>query len=124
MSLRVAVAGLLFGLVACGVGAAAEYKDPQGFRVTYPDGWTKITKEDLANEDALPKEFREWIQESKIDLTRISVVVVRDGEEGEAFRESLNVVVIADELPLDSRTIGQVGDLIKVQLEKTARRSK
>ncbi|MGC3965920.1 MAG: hypothetical protein QM775_00670 [Pirellulales bacterium] len=57
-----------------------EHVDSQGFRFTYPAGWTAVTEEVRQNIGNIPASVRNWMADNKVDLSRVSVVVLRDGQ--------------------------------------------
>ncbi|MBL9082486.1 MAG: hypothetical protein JNK76_11800 [Planctomycetales bacterium] len=95
------------------VVAAGEHVDPSGYRFTYPDGWTAITKDIKHSHGALPKEVSDWIEDNKVDLSKLSVVVIRNGEE--EFLENMNVVVEKQQMPLDEKMLQELVSLLPQQ---------
>lgn len=93
---------------------AGDYSDPTGFSFKYPDGWVIITKPGMdVDKNALPPEISNWIKKNNIDLTKISVYLIRDGEE--EFLENLDVVVNHQELPVNDASLKQLQDMLAQQ---------
>ncbi len=112
---RLCLGGII--LVAFASAASAgNYADPSGFSLTYPEGWFAITQNQMGDvKDALPQELKNWVTNNKIDLTRVAVVVLRDGEE--EFLESVNVVVEMQQLPMNDRSLKQLTNMITQKLQ-------
>ncbi len=81
---------------------AREYNDPSGFSFTYPEGWVPLNKMNLAA-DKLPPELNAWIARNNVNLDQINVSLVRQGRAD--FLESLNVVVIPQELSISEKSL-------------------
>jgi hypothetical protein len=79
---------------------AVEHKDTSGFSLSAPNDWTLISK---INQQNLPADTRQWLSKNRIDLNRLSVVLLRPGT-GD-FIENMNVVVENQAMPIDSNTI-------------------
>lgn len=101
---------VLVGLIFVGgVGAArgGEYADPSGFSITYPDGWVVVNRAAMSGaQQALPPEMRDWVAKNKLDLSKVAVMVVRNGQED--FLENLNVVVNNQQIPTDDNAVKQL----------------
>src|SRR5262245_24212297 len=99
---RVCIVGLV---LTSWVGSAqgGQHTDPSGYAFKYPDGWFLIAnlREGLRNAP-LPPEIKNWIARNKVDMSQVSALLVRQGDE--AFLENLNVVVNPGEMPLTSST--------------------
>jgi hypothetical protein len=108
---------LLVGLIVLAGGEfarGASYSDPSGYSFTHPDDWIAIKGNSLGNVDEnLPPETKDWIAKNNVDLSRISMVLLRKGE-GE-FLENLNVVVENQQIPLDANSVKQLTDAITQQ---------
>jgi hypothetical protein len=108
---------LLIGLilVACGQSAfGGSYADPSGFSFTYPDGWVPVTRAAMGDiNQVVPRELKDWISRNKVDLNRVAVTLVRDGRD--EFLENLNVVVDAQQIPVDDKTVKKLTDMISQQ---------
>jgi hypothetical protein len=80
--------------------SAGDYSDPSGFSFHYPDGWILLNKQSLAEGlKSLPPEISEWVGKNKIDLGKMNVMLLRDGDA--EYLENLNVVVHPQEMPMN-----------------------
>jgi hypothetical protein len=103
VSWRLALVGLT--LFAGGETAYADnYADPSGFSFDYPAGWTPITRAFSENATRImPETMRTWLANNKVDLSRIAVVLVRNG--GDDFLENMNVIVDSQQIPVNEQTM-------------------
>lgn len=93
---------------------AGEYSSPEGYSFTYPDGWTAASKHDVdMNSASLPKEFKNWVAKTNVDLNQLSVVLVHIGHE--QFAENLNVVVVPQELPMNENSVTELTGVLEQQ---------
>jgi hypothetical protein len=108
---------LLVGLILLAWEQSAfggSYADPSGFSFTYPDGWVAVTRAGMgAVNQAVPREVKSWLSRNKVDLSRVAVVLIRDGRD--EFLENLNVVVEGQQLPVDDKTVKKLTDTIAQQ---------
>jgi hypothetical protein len=86
--------------------SAIPFKSPKGYAINPPEGWTVVsaymTKEQLAE---LPEKVRAQFRPEKIDVLFMDQSVQKVGS---AFGDNLNIVVIADKLPLDDKTLAEL----------------
>jgi hypothetical protein len=108
IDLAIAILALMNG----GLASAGEYHDPSGFSFTYPDGWTVFRYGDKANEfEGVPPEVARWIKKNNMDLRKIAVTLVRNGDP--EFSENFNVAVMPEQLPFDDKTVKSVAEMPK-----------
>jgi hypothetical protein len=112
MALEKPLIGILISLAFVTAAVGGEYNDPSGFSITYPDGWFSVAKFN-AQVGKLPQELRNWIAKNNIDLDKISVVVVRSGQDD--FLENANVVVTPQEIPINDQSLKELVNGIKQQ---------
>jgi hypothetical protein len=98
---RLQFACMSLAIVICaGSTAAGEYRDPAGFSFRYPDGWTTVTSRQVEADGKLTApEVKAWLNKNRVDLKKISVVLIHEGE-GEV-NANLNVVVNQGQLRVD-----------------------
>jgi PsbP len=130
---------IAFGAILAFVSAAAgadgtAYVDPSGFSFSYPRGWVAVAKPNLSlKESDLPLGIQSWIKKNNVDLSRVSVTLIRNGQG--AFLENLNVVVdqqqipttaatvkkLLQELPKQYQSMGLTVENLRVRLEKVGK---
>lgn len=107
------LAALALG-ICVGSTAAGEYRDPAGFSFTYPEGWVPVTsREALADTTGLPPEIKAWLDKNHVDFTKLSVALVREGDD--EAREYMNVGVNPGQLAVNQSNLK---DLLKLLPEK------
>jgi hypothetical protein len=128
---------IAFGAILAFVSGAAAadgtaYVDPSGFSFSYPRGWVLVAKPNLSQAD-LPPGIQSWIKKNNVDLSRVSVTVIRNGQG--TFLENLNVVVdqqqipttaatvkkLLQELPKQYRSMGLTVENLRIRLEKVGK---
>src|SRR5438477_3994061 len=94
--------------------AAGEYSDPNGFSFTYPDGWIAVANpgKDIDPKTA-PPQFRQWLEKNNISLSRMNVVLIRDGQD--EFPVALSVLVNQQQIPVNDDTTKQLLDMMRAQ---------
>lgn len=102
-------------VLVCGQTAfAGTYTDPSGFSFTYPDGWITVTRAQVGEvNQVIPPEIRNWVNHSNIDLNRMAVVLLRNGQE--EFLENINVVVDSQQIPLDDDSLQELNEKLPQQ---------
>lgn len=101
---------LAYGAVACG----GSYADPSGFSFTYPDGWVPITRAVMGDANQfVPPEVKDWIARNKVDLSRVAVTLIRNGQDD--FLENLNVVVDPQQIPVNDKTVKELTGVLRKQ---------
>jgi hypothetical protein len=108
---------LAIGLgLGVGVASGEEYSDPAGFSFTHPKDWIVVTSQgidSLSLNEALMPETRAWIEKNSVDLSKVSVLLVRNGKDD--FLENLNVVVEKQELVPNDRTLKALVEKMRQQ---------
>jgi hypothetical protein len=105
------VSAVLSLLIFAIPGLAGDYSDPKGYSFTYPDGWVIVTKQLWENEQKnIPAEIQSWLQKSKVDLSGLSVVLIREGHE--EFLENLNVSIDNQEIPANDDSIKKLSTIL------------
>src|SRR5438552_2304290 len=103
---KAALAGLVLMVWAL-PALGGEYRDPTGFSFTYPDGWVVVTN---LTKDQLPPQTRTWLSKNNVDLSRLSMVLIRDGQD--EFLENMNVVVDHQEIPVNESALQKIKEMI------------
>ncbi len=111
----------LFLLASLGLGvgfaSGGEYSDPSGFAFTYPDGWVvAASAQSTPVKDVLPPEIKDWLAKNQVDVTKVNVLLVRDGED--EFLENVNVVVNNREMPINDNSVRELLKLLPAQFAK------
>lgn len=92
------------------IAAAGEHTDASGFSVKYPDDWTALSSETLAeSEELFPQEIKNWLAKNHFDFNRVNLMLMRNGTED--FLENLNVLVGDQQIQINNESVAQ---LIKV----------
>jgi len=91
--------GLALGLVwlAASAALAGEFKSERGFSLTYPDGWSAMSKEQ--QKDAADQAKAVLSKAPDINLDKVAVFLFNPTPA--SLGENVNVVVIAGRLPMD-----------------------
>lgn len=107
-----ALVGLL--MLSCAVASGGDYTDPSGFALSYPEDWVPLTHSAMGEvQQSLPQELKDWVANNHVDLSRVAVVVVRNGHE--EFLENLNVVVEKQQIPVNEKAVKQLVDSLPKQ---------
>lgn len=111
---RCSLAGLI--LLACGATAfGGHYADPSGFSFDYPEDWFPVNRSMMGEfKQAIPPELKDWVARNNVDLDRISVFLIRNGQE--EFLENLNVGVQDQQITVNDRTVKEMADKVPQQL--------
>jgi hypothetical protein len=111
---RFCLAGIWILAGSC-VALGGDYSDPSGFSFEYPEGWYPVTQQSLQEaKKSFPPELKQWLAQNRIDLSHISVMVVRNAGDQE-FHENLNVVVDKQQIPVDENSLKKLSDLFTKQ---------
>ncbi len=110
---RFMLGGLLL-IIATQSGMGGEFRDPSGFSFTYPNGWVPITRDKMDDvKQVIPPALKDWIDRNHVDLSRISVMLIRDGHD--EFLENLNVVVSDQGFPINDEALKKVPEAVMQQ---------
>ncbi|HEY2881367.1 MAG TPA: ATPase, T2SS/T4P/T4SS family [Pirellulales bacterium] len=90
-----------------------DYPDPDGFSITYPEGWIAINKESAAK---LPAGQKAWLATNKINFDAVRVVLVHAG--GKDFLEYVTVGVKPKEVPISDADLPGFVQGIKDEYKK------
>jgi hypothetical protein len=95
------------------------YQAPEGYSLDTPPGWTTITEQ---NQLQLPPAAAAWLKKNRLDLRRLSLVVVKPtlGD----FAENLNVVVEHQQMPLNGDSVRTLLEVLPTQLQKIGVKTK
>ena len=111
---RLAAIGLALVAASPSASLAGEYIDSSGFSLNYPAAWTVVSKQgDLW--ERTPQETKNWIAKNKIDLSKVSMVLL--GPSHGDFRENLNVVVAQEGIPVNDEAIAEMTGSVKQHYE-------
>ena len=109
---RLSLAGLL--LLICATASGGDYTDPSGFAFTYPEDWIPLTHSAMSEvNQAIPQELKNWVAKNNVDLSRVAVVLLRNGRE--EFVENLNVVVVKQQIAVDDKTVQKMTESLPKQ---------
>lgn len=103
-------------LITCSGAFGGDYTDPSGFAFTYPEDWVPLTHSAMSEvNQALPQEVKNWIANNNVDLSRVAVVLVRNGQE--EFLENINVVVQEKQIPVNDEAVKRLTESLPKQFE-------
>lgn len=88
--------GIGIFLLSTVVTFAAEYTSPAGYTLQIPEGWVAAN---LENRERLPPEVQKYLEDQKLDLKAIDLLVLGPEEFGQ-FSSNLNVVVTPGQIPV------------------------
>jgi gas vesicle protein len=109
--LEIVALSLLSLISGLATATAAEYSDPQGFSLTYPDDWAALPSGFDAVKGRIPPNIQKWVEKNKVDLSHAAVLIIRNGDED--FLENINVVVARTQAPTSGRAAKELSEVMR-----------
>jgi hypothetical protein len=109
------LAALFLGAVA-GRASGGEHRDPTGFSLVYPTGWSAVPGgQSKGTHDSLSPDVKAWLDKNSVNLDKMALILIRDGDA--ESRDTLNVVVENQQLPLNDNTLNTLRSTLPKQYE-------